>query len=85
MPLLESRHTGQGTTKYSHQTYGSKCGYVYQAANFYYGGKYTTQVYLMENGEKLHPRSTKEILKENVSVVNKKYLLLENIVNRVLL
>ena len=42
-----------------------KCGYVYQASNFYFGEKYWTQVYLMENGEKLHPRSTKELLKEN--------------------
>ena len=30
-----------------------KCGYVYQASNFYFGEKYWTQVYLMENGEKL--------------------------------
>jgi hypothetical protein len=51
-----------------------KCGYVYQAANFYYGGKYTTQVYLMENGEKLHPRSTKEILKDNAKEVGKEKL-----------
>ena len=51
-----------------------KCGYVYQAANFYYGEKYWTQVYLMENGEKLHPRSTKEILKENAKYVGKEKL-----------
>ena len=42
-----------------------KCGFVYQASNFYFGEKYWTQVYLMENGEKLHPRSTKELCKEN--------------------
>ena len=42
-----------------------KCGYVYQASNFYFGEKYWTQVYLMENGEKLHPRSTKKLCKEN--------------------
>ena len=42
-----------------------KCGYVYQASNFYFGEKYWTPVYLMENGEKLHPRSTKTLLKEN--------------------
>ena len=42
-----------------------KCGYVYQASNFYFGEKYWTQVYLMENGEKLHPRSTKELCREN--------------------
>lgn len=48
-----------------------KCGYVYQASNFYFGEKYWTQVYLMENGEKLHPRSTKELLKENAKMVGK--------------
>lgn len=48
-----------------------KCGYVYQASNFYFGEKYLTDVYLMENGEKLHPRSTKELLKENAEFVGK--------------
>jgi hypothetical protein len=48
-----------------------KCGYVYQASNFYFGEKYWTQVYLMENGEKLHPRSTKELCKENARVLGK--------------
>ena len=51
-----------------------KCGYVYQASNFYFGEKYWTQVYLMENGEKLHPRSTKELLKENAKDVGKEKL-----------
>tara|TARA_E500000075_G_scaffold83271_1_gene75029 strand:- start:503 stop:1297 length:795 start_codon:yes stop_codon:yes gene_type:complete len=51
-----------------------KCGYVYQASNFLYGGKYLTQVYMMENGEKLHPRSTKELLKENCKYSNKEKL-----------
>ena len=51
-----------------------KCGYVYQASNFYYGGKYFTQVYMMENGEKLHPRSTKTLLKENCKFSNKEKL-----------
>lgn len=51
-----------------------KCGYVYQASNFYFGEKYWTPVYLMENGEKLHPRSTKEILKENAKYVGKEKL-----------
>ena len=27
-----------------------KCGYVYQASNFYFGEKYWTDVYLMDNG-----------------------------------
>jgi len=51
-----------------------KCGYVYQASNFYYGGSYKTQVYMMENGEKLHPRSSKELLKENCTFSNREKL-----------
>ena len=42
-----------------------KCGFVYQASNFYYGEKYFTTVYLMENGEKLHPRTSNELCIEN--------------------
>lgn len=43
-----------------------KCGYVYQASNFTYIGKFKTSVYLDKNtGEKIHPRSCKELLKEN--------------------
>ena len=48
-----------------------KCGYVYQASNFLYGGKYLTQVYMMPNGEKLHPRSAKPLLIENAKMVGK--------------
>jgi hypothetical protein len=48
-----------------------KCGYVYQASNFYFGEKYWTQVYMMENGEKLHPRSTKALCKENAKFSGK--------------
>jgi hypothetical protein len=48
-----------------------KCGYVYQASNFYYGGEYLTQVYQMPNGEKLHPRSAKQLLIENAKYTNK--------------
>ena len=51
-----------------------KCGYVYQASNFYFGESYWTPVYLMENGEKLHPRSTKELLKENAKFSGKRKL-----------
>lgn len=51
-----------------------KCGYVYQASNFYFGEKYWTDVYLMENGEKLHPRSTKSLLVENAKFSGKKKL-----------
>lgn len=42
-----------------------KCGYVYQAANFYYGGEYWTDSYMSAKGEKVHPRSTRLLCKEN--------------------
>jgi len=42
-----------------------KCGYVYQAANFYYGGEYWTDSYMSAAGEKIHPRATRELCKEN--------------------
>ena len=48
-----------------------KCGYVYQASNFYFGEKYWTSVYMMENGEKLHPRSTKQLCIENAEFSKK--------------
>jgi len=48
-----------------------KCGYVYQASNFYFGEAYWTQVYMMENGEKLHPRSSKFLCKENAIELGK--------------
>lgn len=48
-----------------------KCGYVYQASNFYFGEKYLTDVYMMENGEKLHPRSAKSLCKENAQQLGK--------------
>jgi hypothetical protein len=48
-----------------------KCGYVYQASNFYFGEKYLTDVYMMDNGEKLHPRSTKTLCKENARMLGK--------------
>lgn len=48
-----------------------KCGYVYQASNFYFGEKYWTSVYMMENGEKLHPRSAKQLCKENAKFSNR--------------
>lgn len=34
-----------------------KPGYVYQASNFYYGGYIWTEIYLDENGTKIHPRT----------------------------
>lgn len=44
-----------------------KCGYVYQAANFYYGGEYWTDSYMSAKGEKVHPRSTRLLCKDNWS------------------
>ena len=48
-----------------------KCGYVYQAANFYYGGSYTTMVYRSKQGEKIHPRTASELCKENAKMLGK--------------
>jgi hypothetical protein len=42
-----------------------KVGFVYQASNFYYGGYFWTSVYMGEDGEKIHPRTTKWLCKEN--------------------
>lgn len=36
----------------------SKCGYVYSAANFVYGGYIWSDTYVTNEGEKVHPRST---------------------------
>ena len=48
-----------------------KAGYVYQASNFVYIGKFKTQVYMdTKTGEKIHPRSAKELLKENAEFDN---------------
>jgi hypothetical protein len=42
-----------------------KCGYVYQAANFFYGGEFWTDSFISEKGEKVHPRSSGSIYKDN--------------------
>lgn len=43
-----------------------KCGYVYQASNFRYIGKFKTSVYMdRKTREKIHPRSAKTLLSEN--------------------
>lgn len=43
-----------------------KCGYVYQASNFKYIGNFETSVYRDKNtGEKIHPRSAKQLCVEN--------------------
>ena len=45
-----------------------KPGYVYQAANFYYGGFIWTDIY-EKNGEKIHPRSAKPLLIDNAKMI----------------
>jgi len=50
-----------------------KCGYVYQASNFHYIGKFKTSVYRdINTGEKIHPRSAKQLCIENAEYENKK-------------
>ncbi len=48
-----------------------RVGYVYQASNFLYGGYFWTDVYMGSDGEKIHPRSAKKLLKENAIWLNK--------------
>ena len=49
-----------------------KCGYVYQASNFIYIGKFKTSVYMDKvTGEKIHPRSAKQLCIENAKYENK--------------
>lgn len=50
-----------------------KCGYVYQASNFRYIGSFKTSVYLDKTtGEKIHPRSAKQLCIENAQREGKK-------------
>ncbi len=50
-----------------------KCGYVYQASNFVYIGKFKTSVYMdKRTGEKIHPRSAKQLCEENAVFEGKK-------------
>lgn len=51
-----------------------KPGYVYQAANFYYGGFIWTDIYISAEGEKIHPRSAKQLLKDNADFEGKEKL-----------
>ena len=49
-----------------------KCGYVYQASNFRYIGDFKTSVYMDVNtGEKIHPRSAKQLCIENAEFEGK--------------
>lgn len=50
-----------------------KCGYVYQASNFKYIGSFKTSVYRdINTGEKIHPRSAKQLCMENARWEGKK-------------
>lgn len=50
-----------------------KCGYVYQASSFKYIGNFKTSVYMdIQTGEKIHPRSAKQLCIENAQYENKK-------------
>lgn len=49
-----------------------KCGFVYQAANFKYLGSFKTDVYMDKvTGEKMHPRSIKQLHIENAEMLGK--------------
>jgi hypothetical protein len=48
-----------------------KVGYVYQGSNFNYGGFIWTDIYISPTGEKIHPRSSKSLLKENAEFLGK--------------
>jgi len=48
-----------------------KVGYVYQGSNFNYGGFIWTDIYISATGEKIHPRSSKALLKENAEFLGK--------------
>ncbi|MET3110654.1 hypothetical protein ABHD89_001056 [Salinicoccus halitifaciens] len=48
-----------------------KCGYVYQASNFYYCGHFKTSVYRdAQTYEKIHPRSARLLLEKNARFDN---------------
>ena len=49
----------------------SKAGYVYQSANFLYGSYFWTDVYIGNDGEKIHPRTAKGLCKENAKFLGK--------------
>jgi hypothetical protein len=51
-----------------------KVGYVYQGSNFYYGNFIWTDIYISPLGEKIHPRSSKALLKENAEFSGKEKL-----------
>ena len=48
-----------------------KVGYVYQSANFLYGGFIWTDIYIGPDGEKIHPRTSHNLCVENAKFVGK--------------
>ena len=48
-----------------------KVGYVYQAFNFWYGGFIWTDIYIGADGEKIHPRTSKSLCKENARMLGR--------------
>jgi hypothetical protein len=48
-----------------------KVGYVYQSANFMYGGFIWTDIYIGPDGEKIHPRTAKGLCQENAKFLGK--------------
>jgi len=48
-----------------------KCGYVYSAANFLYGGFIWTDIYIGPDGEKIHPRTSHNLCLENAKFCGK--------------
>ena len=51
-----------------------KPGFVYQATNFLYAGKITTDVYITKEGYLIHPRSAKKLLEANAFFEHKEKL-----------
>ena len=50
-----------------------KPGYVYQAANFLFGGFIWTDIYLSESGEKVHFRTIQRKMKKEMNRMDTKY------------
>jgi len=51
-----------------------KPGYIYQSSNFLYGGFIWTDSFFTKEGNRIHPRSCKELLIENAKMVGKEKL-----------
>lgn len=51
-----------------------KPGYIYQSSNFLYGGFIWTDSFFTKEGNRIHPRSCKELLIENAKLVGKEKL-----------